>query len=74
MATHEIRSQLVEQKDCFVNIYLSRKFADLIVNRLMRVSIKYAKIHLSALITRALRGEEIIICRNSIPVARLEPI
>jgi antitoxin (DNA-binding transcriptional repressor) of toxin-antitoxin stability system len=40
----------------------------------MRVSIKYAKIHLAKLITRALRGEEIIICRGSKPLVRLEPV
>ncbi len=40
----------------------------------MRVSIKYAKAQLSLLITRALHGEEIIICRGSIPLVRLEPI
>jgi antitoxin (DNA-binding transcriptional repressor) of toxin-antitoxin stability system len=40
----------------------------------MRVSVKYAKAHLSLLITRALCGEEIIICRGSIPLVSLQPI
>jgi len=40
----------------------------------MRVSIKYAKAHLGQLITSALRGEQIIICRGSTPLVRLEPI
>jgi hypothetical protein len=40
----------------------------------MLVSIKYAKIHLARLITRAMRGEEIIICRGRIPLVRLEPV
>jgi len=40
----------------------------------MRVSIEYAQAHLSQLIDRAVRGEEIIICRGSIPRLRLVPI
>jgi antitoxin (DNA-binding transcriptional repressor) of toxin-antitoxin stability system len=38
------------------------------------VSIKYAKIHLSNLIDRAMRGEDMIICRGSIPLVGLVPI
>ena len=40
----------------------------------MRVSIKYAKLHLAKLITMALRGEDIIICRGPKPLVRLVPV
>jgi len=38
------------------------------------VNIHEAKTHLSRLLRRVLRGEEIIIARAGIPVARLSPI
>jgi prevent-host-death family protein len=40
----------------------------------MYVSLTKAKRHLEKLIARALRGEEIIICRWGRPVVRLEPV
>jgi len=40
----------------------------------MYISLTQAKLHLEKLISRALRGEEIIICRWGKPVVRLEPI
>ncbi len=40
----------------------------------MRVTVHAAKTNLSKLIERAHRGEEIVIARGDIPVARLIPI
>jgi prevent-host-death family protein len=40
----------------------------------MYVSVTETKRHLEKLIARALRGEEIIICRWGRPVVRLEPV
>ncbi len=40
----------------------------------MQHSIHAAKTQLSKLIEAALRGEEVIIARGSVPVVRLEPI
>ena len=40
----------------------------------MQVTIHAAKTNLSKLIEAAQAGEEIVICRGSIPVARLSPI
>lgn len=40
----------------------------------MQTSIHAAKTQLSKLIEAALRGEEVIIAKGSVPVVRLEPI
>ena len=40
----------------------------------MYVSLTEAKRHLEKLIVRALRGEEILICRWGRPIVRLEPV
>ena len=40
----------------------------------MEVSVYAAKTHLSRLLDRAARGEEIVITRNGKPVARLAPV
>ena len=40
----------------------------------MYVSSTEAKRHLEKLIVRALRGEEILICRWGRPIVRLEPV
>lgn len=40
----------------------------------MQTNIHTAKTQLSKLIEAALRGEEVIIARGSVPVVRLEPI
>ena len=40
----------------------------------MEVSVYAAKTHLSRLLDRAARGEEVVITRNGKPVARLAPV
>ena len=40
----------------------------------MKVSVYAAKTHLSRLLDRAARGEEVVITRNGKPVARLAPV
>jgi prevent-host-death family protein len=39
-----------------------------------RVNVGEAKTHLSALLERVERGEEIVLCRSGDPIARLVPI
>ncbi|MEW6277264.1 MAG: type II toxin-antitoxin system prevent-host-death family antitoxin [Candidatus Eremiobacterota bacterium] len=39
-----------------------------------RVTTHEAKTHLSQLLSRVLQGEEILICRGAVPVARLVPV
>jgi prevent-host-death family protein len=38
----------------------------------VRVNVHYAKTHLSKLLERAEAGEDIVVCRNGVPVVRLE--
>ena len=40
----------------------------------VKVSVYAAKTHLSRLLDRAARGEEVVITRNGKPVARLAPV
>lgn len=40
----------------------------------MQVNVHEAKTQLSKLIEAALRGEEVVIARDSVPVVRLEPV
>ncbi len=39
-----------------------------------KVNIHKAKTHFSKLVTRVMAGEEILICRAGVPVARLVPV
>lgn len=43
-------------------------------SRVMRVSVREAKTHLSRLLRRAAAGEEVIITRSGQPIARLVPM
>jgi len=44
------------------------------MRRPVKVSVYAAKTHLSRLLDRAARGEEVVITRNGKPVARLAPV
>lgn len=39
----------------------------------VRVNVHYAKTNLSKLLERVEQGEDIVICRNGVPVVRMEP-